>query len=317
MPSFDLFRIRSVSSLIVYLLAVCVIATPAYAVERLGDMTDSLYTSFLPAQAFISSIIFILGLWYVYQGIQSMRASGEGGQNAPPLSKSLFKLGGGAALVSLPFIAMVVINSVTNESGMVASLVTTSHTFNQPGLDHALGRFVTNFFGPFMSRALPYFCYMAGLILIIRGVQRLANGDGKGPTAPGGFGTSSIFLVGALLMSLGYFMGILEGSIFGDTNLYGDATLVDQSALSKRAENVLWAIFQFLRIVGYITVIRGLFQMKTFADGGQASLLGATTHIISGAMLANVWYFIWVVQNTFISDCHYFIFNSPTSGTAC
>lgn len=293
-----------------------VIASPAMAQETLGQMTTSIYTTLIPAQTFLSVVVFSLGTWYVYKGVQMLRGTGEGGNQAPSIGQSIFKLGGGGALISLPFIINLVINSVTADSsgnaGDATTLVSQAPTFTDPGLDHALGRFIIDFFAPFMGSALPYFCYLAGSILMIRGIQRLANGDGKGPQAPGGLGTFSIFIVAAVLMSLGYLMKLLQGSIFGATDLYANIQLMDDSSpLSERAENVLWAIFQFLRIVGYISVIRGLFMLKANTDGGNVSMMGAITHIISGAMLANSWFFIWAVQNTFISDQSFFVFASP------
>lgn len=293
---------------------------PALAqVQTLGDMTTSVYDSFLSLQVFLAVVAFCVGTWYVMKGVQMLRGAGEGGNQAPSISQSLFKLGGGGALISLPFIINLVMTSVASDAGggigqSVEFAGDMTRSFSGPGLDHALGRFVVDFFVPFMGDALPFFCYIAGTILMIRGIQRLANGDGKGPTAPGGLGTFSIFIIAAVLMSLGYLMRTLQGSIFGETTLYANVTLkyASASALTERAQHVLWAIFQFLRIVGYISVIRGLFMLKNNTEGGNQSMTGAVTHIIAGAMLANVWYFIWVVQNTFVDDPDYFVFEQPS-----
>ncbi|HEY1096626.1 MAG TPA: hypothetical protein VGF14_05245 [Alphaproteobacteria bacterium] len=293
-------------------------AGPAFAQSHtLGEVVRNTYTDILPAQSFLSAICFVLGVWYCVGGIQMLRSTGEGGQNAKPLSASLFKLCGGAALIALPFMVNMMMQSTTG-GGLGQRSISLSgdsaRSFSGPGLDEAMGRFVTDFFKPFMGYALPYFCYLAGLILLIRGIQRLANGDGKGPTAPGGFGSWMIFIISAGLMSLGYLMNILQGSLFGVNELYANVLLCDQSPLSDRAEDVLWAIFQFLRIVGYISVVRGLFMLKTHADGGQASLMGASTHIIAGGMLANVYYFSDVVQRTFVQDAQYFVFKGFGGG---
>jgi hypothetical protein len=291
-------------------------AHPAQAAETLGQMTNSLYDSFTPVQAFISTISFLLGIWYAYRGVLQLRASGEGGDRAPPLSASLMKLGGGAALISLPFVINVLVRSATGKavgSGNDINLTgDVSRSFAGPGLDEALGRFVSDFFTPFMNNALPLFCYIAGVILVLRGMQRVANNDDKRP--PGGLGTWTMFLVASALMSMGYFMNVLQGSIFGVNELYGNVLLVDNgSPLTAQANNVLWGVFTFLRIIGYITVVRGLFMLKTYSDGGQASLVGVGTHIISGAMLANIGWFIWSVQRTFMgSDTTYDMFQSPT-----
>lgn len=286
----------------------------------LGEVTQKIYSEFLLVQVFLSTIIFLLGVWYSIKGIQMLRATGEGGQNAPALSASLYKLFGGAVLIALPFAIHVLLSTLTDGSLGAKSIRLQgdlSRSFTGPGLDEAVGRFVTDFFVPFMGKALPYFCYIAGLILLVRGFQRVANGDEKGPKAPGGLGTWMLFFVAAGLMSMGYFMQVLQCSIFGTNELYANVLLKDTSALSLRANNVLWAVFQFLRIVGYISVVRGLFMLKGFAEGvSNASLLGASTHIISGAMLANVWFFITVVQNTFVSDEFYHVFQ-PTGGGGC
>jgi hypothetical protein len=319
------FRLSPAIRIGLWLFLLCVWAPAAQAAQTLGQVTQKLYTDFLPVQVFLSSIIFLLGIWYSIKGVQMLRATGEGGQNAPALSASLFKLFGGAALIVIPFAINVLVNTLSSgnlgaksiqQSGILAS---DAPTFDGPGLDEAVGRFVIDFFYPFMSDALPYFCYIAGVLLLVRGFQRVANGDEKGPKAPGGLGTWMLFFVAAALMSMGYFMQVLQCSIFGTNMLYGSVKLMDQSILSQRAENVLWAVFQFLRIVGYISVIRGLFMLKGFAEGANnASLLGSSTHIISGAMLANVFFYVNVIQNTFVSDTAYHVFNGAgLSGAGC
>jgi hypothetical protein len=293
---------------------------PAFAQVTLGSVTNSVYTSFIPAQMFLSTVSFLLGVWYMIKGIQSLRSTGEGGQQPQPMLGSILKLGGAAGLISLPFVIDTVLRSLTGTGlggDTIALQGDTTRRMNGPGLDEAVTRFVSDFFVPFIGDALPYFCYMAGAILMLRGMQRMVNEE-KGPKAPAGFGTLTSFGVAAGLMSMGYFMKTLQGSIFGVTDLYANVTLCDNtSELTDRAQDVLWGVFQFLRIVGYIAVVRGLFQLKAYADGGQGSLLGASTFIISGAMLANVWYFIWVVQNTFVSDSSYFVFAEPRAGGGC
>ena len=76
---------------------------------------------------------------------------------------------------------------------------------------------------------------------------------------------------------------------------------------TQRAQNAMWGVFAFLRIVGYISFIRGLFILRGATEGASnASIMAAVTHIGAGAMLANGLAFADRVQRTFLDADDYF-----------
>lgn len=288
------------------------IANPVFAADApktLGAMTNQLYNSVLQIQTFLTMLSYILGVFFSITGLQMLRDYvEEPGRN--PAIKPMLRLGAAAFFVFAPTFANLLVNSISgNEVGTTAGLTFSGGSYGAAkgdGLESALVRFVDDFAGPMLDNFLPFISYIAGLIFMLVGLKRLALASGDGPQAPGGMGTLGTFFVGAGLMSLGYIMYTLEGSIFGTTNIINNPVLKDaSSSLADNANRTMWGIFIFLRIVGYISVLRGLFMLRAAAEGGNVSMVAVSTHMIAGAMLANGTGFVLAVQKTFIEESNW------------
>ena len=281
--------------------------------QTLGSMTNQLYSSLLNLQTFLSMLSYILGVFFSLTGLQKLRANvDDPGRN--PLMPALMRLGAAAFFIFAPTFANILVDSISGAGvGGQENLVEFENADGMTpktdgdGLDGALTRFVIDFATPFMENLLPFFSYVAGLIFMLIGLKRLALADGQGPQAPGGLGTIGTFVVSATLMAFGYIMYTLQGSLFGSTTLVSNPIFIGgtgtNSALLDRTNQAMWGVFIFLRIAGYISVLRGLFMLRAVGEGsGNVSMMAVGTHLIAGALLANGTAFVLAAQETFIED---------------
>lgn len=290
--------------------SVMILAEPALAQQgkKLGDMTNNLYNSLLHLQTFLSMLFYILGIFFSITGLQMLKAHvDDPGRN--PLQGALLRLGAAAFFIFSPTFANMLVSSIGGGSVGGGAELVFSNAVNPgkatgDGLDTALVAFVQNFAGPFMDDLLPFIAYAAGLVLMLLGLKRLALANGDGPQAPGGTGTMATFFVAAALMAFGYVMYTLQGSLFGTNQISSNPLFTGSAdgALTDRANNAMWGVFIFLRIVGYISVLRGLFMLRAAGEGQNVSMMAVMTHMIAGAMLANATAFVLMMQNTFVTD---------------
>ncbi len=289
------------------------------APKTLGDMTNSVYDSFISLQTFLSVMSYLLGTFFSITGLQALRNYvDDPGRN--PAHAALLRLGAAGFFLFAPSAANM-LTATLSGSGVGSSTLSTAtdlvpvtaSTFTGNGLDKAVGRFVVDIASPLIDNALPLFAYITGTIFMLIGLKRLALANGDGPQAPGGLGTMGTFLVAAGLMASGYVMYALQNSLFGLGTLYSNNQLNSSSPLAAQANETLWAVFIFLRIVGYISVLRGLFMLRAVAEGGNVSMMGVMTHLIAGALLANGGALVQVIQCTFVKDTSKFAFQTITA----
>ncbi len=308
--------------------ALLLVANPALAQDQtLGDMTNSFYNTLVSLQTFLSVLSYVLGTFFSITGLQQLRNNVDD-PSRNPAHAFLLRLGAAGFFLFAPSGANMLVATLSGSDGVgKTGLVTaqdqveiTADTFGGPGagLDKAFGRFVVDIASPMLDNAIPIFAYVAGLTFMLIGLKRLALANGDGPQAPGGLGTAGTFLVAAGLMAFGYVMYALQGTLMGTSVLFSNPILnvgsTDQ-ALNDRANQVMWAVFIFLRIVGYISVLRGLFMLRAAAEGGNVSMMAVMTHMIAGALLANGGMLIQTIQCTFLGDnVSQFAFQSITNG---
>ena len=166
-----------------------------------------------------------------------------------------------------------------------------------PGLDTMLGCFMSDIIGP-MHTLITFFGYVAGIILIMIGISRLMKSAQEGARGPGGIGTMMTFAAGGALMSFNGMITAITRSVFGmdEFNTRTFATLGYKGIDSDAQEHmyvVISSVLKFMIIIGLVSFIRGIFIMRSVAEGnGQASMMSAVTHIIGGAIAINLGAFI-------------------------
>jgi hypothetical protein len=306
----------------------CFLPSPAFAqntdnAKTLGDMTNTMYDSFVSLQTFLSVLSYVLGTFFSISGLRMLRDHVDD-PSRNPAHMSALRLGAAGFFLFAPSAANMLIGTLTGDtlgnSGVVMAndMVTVdATTFGGTGLDKAVGRFVIDIASPMLDNAIPLFAYMAGTVFMLIGLKRLALANGDGPQAPGGLGTAGSLLTAGGLMAFGYVMYILQGSIFGSTDIFTQGTLNSASPMAEQANQTLWAVFIFLRIVGYISVLRGLFMLRAVAEGGNVSMMGVMTHLIAGALLANGGMLVQMIQCTFIGDSSQFAFSTLPGAAEC
>ncbi len=275
----------------------------------LGDMAQTTYLALTPIQILLSSIAYILGVFCAFSGLKMARQYSESPGDVKLLHVALRFLASGL-LILTPYAANVLVETISGAGVGGAGVVTmaTGGPGGGDGLDGVLNRIINNIWAPFMDNLLPLFCYAAGITLMLVALKRLALASNDGPQAPGGLGTMTTFFVAAGLMSVGYLMNISQGTLFGQNNLYTNIVFTGGGGeFTQRAQDAMWGVFAFLRIVGYISFIRGLFILRGATEGaGNASIMAAVTHIAAGAMLANGLAFASIIQETFMDPGSHF-----------
>ncbi len=224
----------------------------------------------------------------------------------------------GGAFFSLPYVAEVVrdtvggdIESVSNSAfaadptgGIVTSVISLLSGGGGAGLDTLLLRFISDIFDPMMI-AISTFSYLAGVVFVMIGINRLLKKADEGARGPGGFGTIMTFLVGGALLSIDQMLGAFSDSIFGDTEVSTFAIMpyltVTGMSLLEQAHiyQVLSSVVAFMMIIGAISFVRGWFILRDVAEGSQqASMMAGVTHLVGGAVAVNIGPLLTFVQNT-------------------
>jgi hypothetical protein len=125
----------------------------------------------------------------------------------------------------------------------------------------------------------------------------------EGPRGPTGAGTIMTFIASAALFSFGDSMGVFTSTLFGDSTINTDATIlatvIPDATDRERVEAVVEGVMAFVMIVGYIAFIRGWFVLKSFADGQQGvTLAQGLTFLFGGALAINLGELVNVLQTT-------------------
>lgn len=286
-------------------------ANPAFAQQQtLGQMTKNLYSSTVHVQTFLSLLSYILGVFFSITGLLALRAHVEDpGRN--PLNAALLRMGAAAFFIFTPTFANFLVGTLGEAGQSNMNFVNTAGPgdIQGQGLEVALNRLVSDIAPALLDYMVPFVAYAAGVVFMLIGLKRLALATGDGPQAPGGMGTMGTFFVAAALMSFGYFVGALEGSIFGTTTIYNSPTFMGQADgdLVSHANHAMWGVFIFLRIVGYISVLRALFMLRAAGEGGNVSMMVVGTHMVAGAMLINATGFVIAIQNSFVDPAHHIL----------
>jgi hypothetical protein len=169
---------------------------------------------------------------------------------------------------------------------------------NSPALDQYFINFILRVRGP-LIKLIGIFGFFIGVIMEASALLRITKpGFTHGKGTPGG--TLAMVVIGAMLMSLPATINVLEGSIFNTTQTrmvqswdqsdlsYMSATSSSSAARNARVLSAINAAFQYIRILGLIALIRGLYLLKSAVDGGQSSMLSATLHMVGGVLAMNI-----------------------------
>ncbi|MCE9507195.1 MAG: hypothetical protein K8R48_02615 [Alphaproteobacteria bacterium] len=293
--------IHRFGKLVALSLVVLLLMTSPAEAQKLGDVVKNLTSSMSNLPFLLSSVAYILGLFFAIWGVFKFKDHVDNpSQN--PLSAGVKRFLAGGLLFSAPTIANVLRHSLFAGAGQ--GLKNTGHAgvAGAAGMDKMIVDFVGNIYGP-ISMMLTAFTYIAGVALLLNGIIRLTKTAQEGPRGPTGMGTIMTFLAAGAMFSFGDMMGAFSTSLFGDatvsTNASIGSSVISDDADAKRVASVIEAVMAFVTIVGFIAFIRGWFVLKAFADGhNNYTLAQGLTFLFGGVLAINLGELVNILQNT-------------------
>jgi len=271
--------------------------------HSIGGVIKNVYTSSKGIPNLLLVFTYITGIMTIFSGILKLKEHVDN-PNSTPISVPIKRLISGGALLSLPYMADVVVGTVLG--GTKKDELTMEGDFAGGAVagqvDGMIYAFVSDIYGP-MITAMSLFAYIAAMFFLIVGIMRLTKTAQEGPKGPSGIGTITTFIVAGALFAAGDMSGLFVTSLFGDNSVLtypqiGDAIVSADDA--PRIQAVISAIMAFVNMIGFIAFLRGWFVLKKVADGGggNASLAQAITFLIGGTIAINLGQFINVLQET-------------------
>ena len=273
------------------------------------------HVGFFPA--FLTAISYLFGLVMGVWGIFKIRDHVLNPQQTT-IFEGVTRLLAGGAFFALPFIVDVVSTTLDGGGGLsTAGAVISGYNIDGSitgacagggggggalGLDGVLACFADDMLGP-VHAVLNIFAFVAGIIFIMIGISRLIKGAQEGARGPGGLGTMMSFAMGGALISYNEIMRAATTTLVSSSQTATFATLRYDDGLSTDEANaahaVISSILKFMIIVGLISFVRGLFIVRSVAEGNQqASMMAAITHIVGGALAVNLGPVLNAVQTT-------------------
>jgi len=269
--------------------------------------------------AFLTAISYLFGLVMGVWGVLKIRDHVLNPQQTG-VFEGISRLIAGGAFFTLPFIVQVFTNSVVGAgvagtaytsynygdstlAGYVSTLLSTgSCPASALGLDALMLCFASDILGP-IHVVLNFFAFIAGTIFIMIGISRLIKGAQEGAKAPGGLGTLMTFAVGGALVSYNDIMRAATTTITNSstTQTYAKMQYTTGMTASETAaaHAVITSVIKFMIVIGIISFVRGLFIVRSVAEGNQqASMMAAVTHLIGGTLAVNLGPVLNAVQET-------------------
>lgn len=281
-------------------LVVVLAADPAHAqtlggvINRVRNNGISLRFLFGPASYLIGALLGVLAIKKLKDHVEN--------PNHVPLADPAKRAVASGAFLALPFMINVARTTITGTTNVPVYAGTgfsgTADTTD--GLDGMIVSLMNDVFAP-LQWLFGSFGYIAGIVLLMIGISRLLKSEQDGPRGPAGIGTIITFLSAGLLFSLNPLIMYITGSIFGLDSIQTNTTLAYSDDLEGAAHihSVLSAIIMFSIILGWVSLIRGIFILRGVSEGNsQASMMAAITHLIGGVLAINLGPLVRTVQNT-------------------
>ena len=277
----------------------------------LGGMICNILNGTAGTPGIFAGLAYLAGLICGFLAILKLRDHVEN-PNSTPIWEPIKRFVAGGAFLATPRVVEVVRNTIQGVTGAN----TTGGNFNGSssgvGLDAMIVNLVGNIIEPTIW-AVGWVGWIAGLIFVFIGISRILKSEQEGPRGPTGIGTLTTFLVAGALFSLNSIVTYMNGTVFGNGAITSNGTLQYTAGLGGAEDHVhavISAIVAFSMIIGWISLVRGIFIIRGVSEGNsQASMMAALTHLIGGALAINLGGVINAVQNTLGISSYGIIFN--------
>ncbi len=277
-----------------------------------ATMGDSLctiisHTGLFPA--FLTAIAYVIGLLFGVWGIFKLKSHVQNPQQTA-LWEGISRLFAGGAFFALPVVVEVARNTLSPLGALAVSAISPISRYHDTppvpgdplGLDGVMTTFMLDVMGP-LHVVLNFFAFCAGIIFTMIGISRLIKSAQDGTRGPGGFGTIMTFATGAALLSYNQLITAVTTSFFTNPLSLTYATMQYTTGMNAAetdaAHNVITAIVRFVLIVGLFSFVRGIFIIRSAAEGNQqSSIMAGLTHIVAGVLAVNVGPLLNAVQES-------------------
>lgn len=266
-------------------------------------------TSNLPGV--FAGLSYLAGLIFGFLGVLKLRDHVEN-PNSVPIWDPIKRFIAGGAFLATPRVVDVVRTTVEGAGADITSGGLSANTAGGAGLDAMIVSLVANIMSPTVW-ATGWIAWIAGLVFVFIGISRLLQTEQQGPKGPTGIGTLTTFLIAGALFSLNSIVAFFNSTLFGNTTITPQGVLQYTDGLGDAQNHVhavISAIIGFAFVLGWISIVRGLFIVRGVSEGnGQASMMAALTHLIGGALAINLGGVIMLVQNTLGITAYGIVFN--------
>lgn len=271
----------------------------AAAGGSLGGVLCNLYTGSAAFPLLMTAASYLFGLVLGIWGISKIKEHVINPERTT-IWEGITRLAAAGAFFALPTILEALIATIvpgladhrnTGFTGAAAAL----------GLDRMMTDFVNSIFGP-LDVLIDFFGYVAGTVLIMIGISRLLKSSQEGVRGPGGIGTIMTFLTGGALLSFSPMISAFTMSLFNGPTTTMAALTYTAGLTGAEVEHihaVISAMLKFVLVLGLISFMRGIFIIRSVAEGNQqASMMAGVTHLVGGALAVNLGPFLNAVQTT-------------------
>lgn len=260
--------------------------------QHLGLAICNVFRATQGFPAFLTGIAYLFGTILTVWGLMKLNDHVQDPSRTQlwdPLSKLLVA----GLMFALPLVVTIAYNTVASFSIPGERLNTgflDGGIAPGGGLDSMLVSLMQSVFGP-MNTIIVWFGLMAGFIFVFIGISRLLKSQQDGAKGPTGIGTMMTFITGGLLLSFSPFVASVSTSVFGDRVSETEGILVYTAGITDltHIHAVIAAVTRFVMIIGIISIMRGVFIVRSISEGsGQASMMAGLTHIIGGGIAVNL-----------------------------
>lgn len=287
-----------------FLLAVLLaLPSPAYALDVGGIISNAGNLAISsPVRIFIHVVAYVVGASLIFLGMFKLVKYVDDPARNHPVEPWMYLISGTLLIFFVWFVYQRLVptlfsgdlKGVGSGGGMAGG--------SGEGLDARFISFVSNVDGP-LRAAITAICWLIGVIMAFNGVVRLTKVSQKGPKGPAGAGTLMTFIVAAIMLSLGNMMEAVSFSVLGGVDFSTSYELVAiPKALGKHGEaakNAFQAALVFVQLIGWIAFARGWLLIRDIVDGtSKSSMLSGFTHVIGGALAANIGSVLKALQAT-------------------
>ena len=310
----------------------------SYIPPTLGGMMCSIAGNLMPTTVgnsspgmatVINGIAYVCGALTIGSGLLLLVKHIDDSQNTTPLHQPLWRLAGGAGLISFPPFIRWLLHSVAFEQGPGGIMSAGTCHFAVLGTTDFMMNLAYNIKDP-LTMLLSVLAFLIGLVYIFRGLSK-ASRYGTDPRAYSMSAILSNLIAGAALVSVGSSMNAVFNSLFGGITLTSACTknfdhnimtsgdfwcnfengvfakthglLATQNvAALARFEADVTAALIFFQIIGFIAFIRGWMVLKAYTEGGggeQKTMAAGLTHIFGGALAVNIYQTLEFIDYTF------------------